>query len=580
MTVMSRRAWGAVIAVLISAWAVGLFLVSMFVQTRADMAMQNRDGSWYVTRVDPGSEASRAGIAIGDRITWDSDVITYRLAYVGASARPFSVDVHTPGKPAREVTLTRDGMLSTRIANQLAELAGSPLVLFGDRAASFVLYALPALLAALLVWRRLSGATLAFAAYSVFGPFNRVWPMTIVGYLPDWLFGPLVFSLDVLMSVGANAALLCFLARFPHPTERSRPLIRIADASCFVLVATTAVATFWRLQRHELARDLQNEISIFVAVSLVACAASSIARTRGEERVRIGWVLVGLAITSITYASTTILLYAEDLSQNLMLGLPLAALPIAVTYAVFRHRVLDLGFVVNRGIVYATLTAILLVTVGLVHWAVEHVIEQTGFAVALEVVVSVGFGLSLNWLHGRVEGVIDRVLFRRRHVALSRMDVRIAALDFATSAEVVDDALVSDAARILELRSAAVFRIGSGAYERTAATGWLAGATSLDRNHLLVRAMLAHEGARVMDDIDLVGDDMPDGDARPDLVIPVVLRHRLIAIALYGRKVDGTTIDAIERGLLERLARAAAGAYDAAEVARWSRLTVDAPALA
>jgi hypothetical protein len=72
---------------------------------------------------------------------------------------------------------------------------------------------------------------------------------------------------------------------------------------------------------------------------------------------------------------------------------------------------------------------------------------------------------------------------------------------------------------------------------------------------------------------------MPDGDARPDLVIPVVLRHRLIAIALYGRKIDGTTIDAIERGLLERLARAAAGAYDAAEVARWSRLTVDAPAL-
>jgi len=539
------------------------------------MAMTNRDGAWYVTRVDVGGEAARAGIAVGDRIAWRNDAETYRLAYVTVPGHPFSVYVDSPGKAEREVTLTRSGMFHGTLVE--GRTNASRLVTLVP---TFLIYVLPSFLAALIVWRRVSVLTIAFAAYSIFGPFNRTIPISALGRFPDWLFGPLAFALDVLMSAGALAVLLPFLARFPRPTERTRVLIRVADATCFVLIGLTAAATFWRLQMHELARDLQDGITAAIALLLVVCAVLSLARTRGEERVRIGWVLVGLAITTVAYAWNMASLVTENVWENLFFGVLVAAFPSAVAYAIFRHRVLDLGFVVNRGLVYATLTAVLLILVAIVHWAVEHVIEQTGLAVALEVVVSVGFGLSLNWLHGRVEGAIDRVLFRRRHLALSRMDVRISALDFATSAEVVDDALVTDAARILELRSAAVFRIGSGAYERTAATGWVAGASSLDRNHLLVRAMLAHEGSRVMDDIDLAGDDMPEGDARPDLAIPVVLRHRLIAIALYGRKLDGTTIDAIERGLLERLARAAAGAYDAAEVARWSRLTVDAPALA
>ena len=564
---MKRSGWGALLALAILVWSIALYALNAELQnSRPDgMQVQAEAGGARVTGVIPGSVAARAGIASGDALRFDGYAEAYRLAYVFFPGRPFAVDVASPGRSPRRVILTFNRPRAGKGMLPLDMLQSA-------------LFSLPAFLGALLVWRRLNAMTAAFAIYTTFGPFDRSAPLTLLAPLPDSLFGPLAIAIDALMSTIPLAALLPFLARFPKPSERSRPLIRAADIAFGVIVVLTLFVTVRNAEIVRGAREAQDALASITAVLLALCAALSLARKHGDDRARTGWVLAGLAVTAAAYAFN-VAHAGESIAQSLTVAVLMGALPAAVTYAVLRHRVLDLGFVLNRGLIYATLTALLLITVSLVDWGVGHLIAETRLAVALEILVSVAFGVGLNWMHQRVEKIIDSLLFRKRRRAQDRIEVRIAALEFATVAAAVDSALVEDAARILDLSSAAVFRIAGGAYVRTSAVGWDGCSERLEENDLLVRALFAGEGTRVIEELDLGEPDFPIRAARPDLAIPIVLRHRLIAIALYGRPADGTTLDAVERGLLERLARAAASAYEAAEMARWSSLTAGAPRL-
>ena len=57
--------------------------------------------------------------------------------------------------------------------------------------------------------------------------------------------------------------------------------------------------------------------------------------------------------------------------------LPLVGL-LLLSYAVLRHRVIDLGFAVNRTLVYATVSAMMLAVFGLTEWAVDHFVPIKG----------------------------------------------------------------------------------------------------------------------------------------------------------------------------------------------------------
>jgi hypothetical protein len=56
--------------------------------------------------------------------------------------------------------------------------------------------------------------------------------------------------------------------------------------------------------------------------------------------------------------------------------------------------------------------------------------------------------------------------------------------------------------------------------------------------------------------------DLPQGVGEPVLAVPVLVRHRLIAIALYGSHSNGEALDPDEVDAIDRLASGAAAAYD------------------
>jgi hypothetical protein len=75
----------------------------------------------------------------------------------------------------------------------------------------------------------------------------------------------------------------------------------------------------------------------------------------------------------------------------------------------------------------------------------------------------------------------------------------------------------------------------------------------------------------VLADAGIREDTFPAGNARPDIAIPIVVRHEFLGLALYGRRNDDAPLDPEEREMVGRLVAAAALAYDAIEAAEWRR---------
>jgi hypothetical protein len=177
------------------------------------------------------------------------------------------------------------------------------------------------------------------------------------------------------------------------------------------------------------------------------------------------------------------------------------------------------------------------------------------------------FGIWLNALHSRIDHFVDRVLFRRRHLAEEHLQRTARTLPHAEAADYIDDALVVDACNTLSLASAAVFRHNEdGSFARTLARGWdSAHVAEIPRADGLIVHLLAELEPVDLTDVRWPHAGAPTGIAQPLLAIPFVARHDVLGFVLYGGHVGGEAIDPDEKHLLAQLANAAAAAYDHVE---------------
>ncbi|HEY1655500.1 MAG TPA: hypothetical protein VGF86_10325 [Candidatus Tumulicola sp.] len=237
----------------------------------------------------------------------------------------------------------------------------------------------------------------------------------------------------------------------------------------------------------------------------------------------------------------------------------------SVAYAVVRHRVIDVSFIVGRTLVYTILTLFAVSVFSLIEYFVGKLLERGGLALVLEIVAAAAIGLSMNALHTRLDAIIDVVLFRRRHLAEARVKATASVLPHATTRAFVDQTIVNEPADAFDLASAAVFVLDEdgGGYTRTAGRGWGgATATRLDADDRLVVRFRAERAPLDLSDARWGRDDLPGGAQQPLYAIPVTLGARLEAIALYGGHTGGEDLDPDERHCLRRLANGAALAYD------------------
>jgi hypothetical protein len=160
-------------------------------------------------------------------------------------------------------------------------------------------------------------------------------------------------------------------------------------------------------------------------------------RSRGEVRQQIKWIafaasFMGLLYLGIMSAGTVIwLISAPETSSDLgtqslwgalledVMVLSFAGVPVAIGFAVLRYRLYDIDLLINRTLVYGTLTVVLAATYfgGVV--GLQYVFRTlTGQGSQLAIVAStLAIAALFNPLRGWVQGFVDRRFYRRKYDA-------------------------------------------------------------------------------------------------------------------------------------------------------------------
>jgi len=172
-----------------------------------------------------------------------------------------------------------------------------------------------------------------------------------------------------------------------------------------------------------------------MALCLLAAAASMVIRLRrstGIEREQLKWFASAAVLLAVVFGVVILL--------GVFLGLPsggledistlcFALLPIAVGIAILRYRLYDIDVVINRALVYGSLTATLasayLGSVLLLQLILSGVTANSGLAVAASTLTVAAL---FQPVRQRIQATVDRRFFRRKYDAqrtLERFGARL-----------------------------------------------------------------------------------------------------------------------------------------------------------
>jgi hypothetical protein len=91
--------------------------------------------------------------------------------------------------------------------------------------------------------------------------------------------------------------------------------------------------------------------------------------------------------------------------------------PVILTYVALIRRVLDVGFALNRALVFSAMSLVFVGVFLLVEWGLGEWLNSTSHTTNLVVGAAIALllGLSVRTIHKRVDQILDTVFFRKRH---------------------------------------------------------------------------------------------------------------------------------------------------------------------
>ncbi len=528
------------------------------------------DLHWRVAQIVHGAPAYLAGIKVGDHIE-DVEPFNMRLS-LGAFAEVFAlagerasfVDVSSPGQ--REVTLT---------ARPLERLSAGGVVSQAMLEASCVVFVFVG------AWLALVRPTMLTWGFYLTGA-ACVWAFGPAILVPHWLALPVLSLWQFIVSAGI-CGFLDFSLRFPSGALTGWR--KIVERFIPYLFAGFVALGFGEI----LVQDYNFPGASFVAwtdnlqyvVIMLASAVGSMSlagtyrASRDLERQRIAWVVLGLicvAISIVVFIFTALGVWNES-PWNWVVESIIIVFPLAVAYAVVRHRVIDVRFVVSRAIVVGVLAAVVGTIVVVVDWLFSTRFTNSPLETAIYAAIGVAVGLTLNAARRRVGAAVDALFFRRWHRALDRADAIAQSVAHAAAREDLYEPLTSALADAFSLASCAFFeRVTDGGFMRMAAFGWPRKTLwhVLPGDPILLRA----RGSRPisLDSPEWTETSVPLGVARPSLLVPIIAGKEVVALLLCGAHVDGTGLDPDEIKMIRDICA------DAGRVYGWTTAVVQMPA--
>ena len=149
------------------------------------------------------------------------------------------------------------------------------------------------------------------------------------------------------------------------------------------------------------------------------------------ERQQTKWVILGIVATFIYFIALDILsTFNPEITQARSLGflLPEASyllafmiVPLAIAFSILRYRLWDIDLLINRTLVYTTLTAILALIyfgcVVLLQHLVNGVTGQAGQSPLVIVASTLAIAALFSPLRRRIQKIIDKRFYRRQYDA-------------------------------------------------------------------------------------------------------------------------------------------------------------------
>jgi hypothetical protein len=231
-------------------------------------------------------------------------------------------------------------------------------------------------LAAGIFWM-LSSLTSGYGVYGLLARPGSVPFPAAIGSLGEWMWAP---------ALGLMGTYLILL--FPDgrlPSRRWRPLAWLSGAVIVLVSLSTAltpgqlpdlggVPNPFGLEEYPWVAEAAQGVTLLLPLCMLASASSLVlrfVRSGGEEREQIKWLafaalVLGLGSSSVVIPSiilSNVAGGADPLWMNLLEDaevLSFAGVPVAVGIAILRYRLYEINLIINRTLVYGSLTATLI----------------------------------------------------------------------------------------------------------------------------------------------------------------------------------------------------------------------------
>jgi hypothetical protein len=183
-------------------------------------------------------------------------------------------------------------------------------------------------------------------------------------------------------------------------------------------------------------------------VGAVACLVVRFRRSRGIERQQMKWFVYAAALLLLYLVSilASDFDFLPEIVSGVVLGLALVALPTAIGTAILKHRLYDIDVIINRTLVYGSLTALLgavyfggVATTQAIFRALTGQEQQPQLAVVTSTLVLAAL---FNPLRRRIQSFIDRRFYRRKYDAAKTLEAFSAKLRDETDLEALNNEVV------------------------------------------------------------------------------------------------------------------------------------------
>jgi hypothetical protein len=464
--------------------------------------------------------------------------------------------------PAQRVLATHDSSAVGEVESMVVQRDGRTIRLAATVASpepasywapSFAVKIVMLLAGVFLLWRGRDAASLHYGIASSF---------FAVAILPlsDAILSPAARNIDealaqVFAGISAFALYLTFedLARGAI-REKVLTACRIVVAACSLLFIANAVEFSFARSGSGCfvpALFVLRYPALMVALAvMLGVLGTTFIRATGLQRQRVRWVFWS---TIVGFSGVVLWLIDPALRAAVLTSV---VITIGYAYAILRHRVIDVGFVINRAIVFTTVTGVVFAVFALVSTLVEKLTLPSGESIVVQSAVALALAFSFDFGYKRVERLIDQVFFRDRHNAEVAVRRFTDEARFAANAAGLLGRALSVVCTSLRATAACVYEEHSGSFRLAAASGRESFPQVITADDAAIACLRAD-----MQDVDLA--DIQSALTGEGYGFALAVQGRLIGVLVVRGRDDAEAFDPEERSLVRALAREVAHALQA-----------------